>query len=60
MLHYRILISVSLIVLFSDITYGQTCCSGGVPISGNLGLPPGNIGTWQFSLAYDINVLKTL
>lgn len=39
---------------------GQTCCSGGVPISGNLGLPPGSLGTWQFSLNYDINVLNTL
>ena len=38
----------------------QTCCSGGVPISGNLGLPPGSGGTWQFSLGNDINVLKTL
>ncbi len=39
---------------------GQTCCSGGVPISGNLGLPPNDIGIWQMSLGYDINVLKTL
>lgn len=57
---YKILISVSFIALFSNVTYSQTCCSGGVPISGNLGLPQGNIGTWQFSLGYDINVLKTL
>ena len=47
-------------MLFSEVTYGQTCCSGGVPISGNLGLPPGSDGTWQFSLGYDVNVLKTL
>jgi len=40
--------------------YSQTCCSGGVPISSNLGFAPGSIGTWQFSLSYDINVLKTL
>lgn len=38
----------------------QTCCSGGVPISGNLGLPTASSGTWQFSLNYDANVLKTL
>lgn len=38
----------------------QTCCSGGVPISGNLGLPPGSMGTWQFSINYDLNVLRTL
>ena len=47
-------------MLFSEVTYGQTCCSGGVPISGNLGLPPGSGGTWQLSLGYDVNVLKTL
>jgi len=38
----------------------QTCCSGGVPLSGNLGLPPESAGTWQFSLNYDRNVLRTL
>jgi hypothetical protein len=39
---------------------GQTCCSGGVPLSSNLGMPPGEKGTWQFNLSYDQNVLKTL
>jgi len=39
---------------------GQTCCSGGVPLSGNLGLPIAESHTWQFSASYDINVLKTL
>jgi len=38
----------------------QTCCSGGVPLSGNLGLPAADQKTWQFSLSYDLNVLKTL
>ncbi|MEL6534287.1 MAG: hypothetical protein AAFQ98_02685 [Bacteroidota bacterium] len=38
----------------------QTCCSGGVPISGNLGLPVGNPGTLQLSLTYDFNNLETL
>ncbi len=59
MINFRIFISISLILFFSNITYSQTCCSGGVPISGNLGLPPGTTGTWQFSLGYDFNVLKT-
>lgn len=35
------------------------CCSGGVPLSGNLGLPPSNQGALQFSLSYDLNVLRT-
>lgn len=51
------LLSLMLVATYS---YSQTCCSGGVPISGNLGLPPGSSGTWQMSLNYDFNVLKTL
>jgi len=39
---------------------GQTCCSGGVPLSGNLGLPIAESKIWQFSASYDLNVLKTL
>ena len=38
----------------------QTCCSGGVPISSNLGLPPSEKQTFQVSLTYDLNVLRTL
>ncbi len=60
MFAYKILLSTVIFVLSSVVTYGQTCCSGGVPISGNLGLPPGSSGTWQLSLSYDVNVLKTL
>ncbi len=40
--------------------FGQTCCSGGVPLSGNLGLPASDTDTWQVSLNYDLNVLRTL
>lgn len=38
----------------------QTCCSGGVPLSSNLGLPAGIKNTLQVNLSYDLNVLKTL
>lgn len=38
----------------------QTCCSGGVPMASNIGLPASDVGTWQVSLSYDLNVLKTL
>lgn len=38
----------------------QTCCSGGVPLPNNLGLPASDAGTFQFALTYDLNVLKTL
>ncbi|MEL6925280.1 MAG: hypothetical protein AAFO94_14635, partial [Bacteroidota bacterium] len=40
--------------------FAQTCCSGGVPVSSNLGLPASDAGALQFSLSYDLNVLKTL
>ena len=36
------------------------CCSGGVPMSGNIGLPSSDKGTWQFTANYDLNVLETL
>lgn len=41
-------------------SFGQTCCSGGVPLSSNLGLPSGEAKTLQFALTYDLNVLETL
>jgi len=40
--------------------FGQTCCSGGVPLSSNLGLPVGEKGVLQLALTYDLNVLETL
>lgn len=39
---------------------GQSCCSGGVPISANLGLPPEAGRTVQLNFSYDLNVLETL
>lgn len=38
----------------------QTCCSGGVPLSGNLGMPLSESKSWQFNLSYDLNLLRTL
>jgi len=51
-----------LIVLFLSTTalQGQTCCSGGVPLSNNLGLPNEGQGSWQIGLTYDYNNLNTL
>tara|TARA_Y100001972_G_scaffold124695_1_gene174425 strand:+ start:6141 stop:7091 length:951 start_codon:yes stop_codon:yes gene_type:complete len=40
--------------------YGQTCCSGGVPMSGNIGLPIADSKAIQLSTSYDLNLLKTL
>ena len=51
---------ILLLLLFNNYSYSQTCCSGGVPLSANIGLPAGEKGSWQFSLSYDYNQLKTL
>ena len=39
---------------------GQTCCSGGVPISNSLGLPFSDGKALQINLSYDYNKLNTL
>ncbi|MEM9023626.1 MAG: hypothetical protein AAGB22_07780, partial [Bacteroidota bacterium] len=38
----------------------QTCCSGGVPIAGSLGLSSAAHRSWQFMLTYDFNFLHDL
>ena len=38
----------------------QTCCSGGVPLSGNIGFAGAGIGTLQMELSYDLNYLSLL
>ena len=38
----------------------QTCCSGGIPLSNNLGLSQQEKGTIQIGLNYDYNHLNTL
>ena len=54
-------IFVGFIFLFFNVNgFAQTCCSGGVPVSGNLGLPTSSARTLQFSLSYDFNNLNTL
>ena len=49
-----------LLILLTPKLIAQTCCSGGVPMASNIGLPSSEKGTWQFSLSYDLNVLETL
>ncbi len=39
---------------------GQTCCSGGVPISSNLGFQSSESGSLQLATAYEHNFLNTL
>ncbi len=47
-------------LLLAGSIYSQTCCSGGIPISNNIGIE--NIGknSFQISLSYDFNNLNTL
>ncbi|MEP3209214.1 MAG: hypothetical protein ABJN95_08490 [Maribacter sp.] len=40
--------------------FSQTCCSGGVPLSNNLGLPNEGKGSLTLGLNYDYNNLNTL
>ncbi|MFS4494385.1 hypothetical protein [Maribacter sp. 2308TA10-17] len=40
--------------------FAQTCCSGGVPLSNNLGLPNEGKGAFTLGLNYDYNNLNTL
>jgi len=40
--------------------YSQTCCSGGVPLSGNIGFEGAARGTLQMEFSYDLNFLSTL
>ena len=40
--------------------WSQTCCSGGVPLANNLGLPNEGNGVLTVSLNYDYNNLNTL
>jgi len=47
------------ILIFQDKLWAQ-CCSGGVPMASNLGLPSADRNVWQVSLNYDFNVLRTL
>lgn len=47
-------------ILYSSQVHSQTCCSGGVPLSGNIGFTGAETGTLQAELSYDLNYLQTL
>jgi hypothetical protein len=40
--------------------FSQTCCSGGIPLSGNIGFAGADRGSFQMELSYDLNYLATL
>ncbi|WP_190809882.1 transporter [Flagellimonas sp. S3867] len=47
-------------LFLGQLGFSQTCCSGGVPLSNNLGLPNDGKGTLLLGLSYDYNNLNTL
>lgn len=47
-------------LFFSYYSYAQTCCSGGIPLSNNIGLPTLSKGSLQVGINYDYNHLNTL
>lgn len=58
MLRLCIIFLILILSVNLDLT-GQTCCSGGVPTSSNLGLPASSKKTLQFRFNYDLNTLNT-
>jgi len=50
----------SALFLFFTISKGQTCCSGGIPLSNNIGLANVEKGIFQIGINYDYNNLNTL
>lgn len=53
----------SLVIIFflcSAGGFSQTCCSGGVPLSNNIGVPNEGKGVFVVGLSYDYNNLNTL
>ena len=57
---YKRMTFIALSFLFGQQVYSQTCCSGGVPLSNNLGLPNEGKGVLSLGLNYDYNNLNTL
>ncbi|MCW5515167.1 hypothetical protein [Muriicola sp. Z0-33] len=51
---------ITLFIFFGQQAFSQTCCSGGVPLSNNLGLPNEGSGILSIGLNYDYNNLNTL
>lgn len=58
-MHFRKLLIISFLFGF-QVIISQTCCSGGIPLSNNLGLPNEGAGNLQLGLNYDFNNLNTL
>jgi hypothetical protein len=53
-------IAISMIYGSENSLNAQTCCSGGVPLSGNMGFAGAGKGTLQIEISYDLNYLSRL
>ncbi len=49
-----------IIIFHHNFSYSQTCCSGGIPVSNNIGMSILEKGMFQVGLSYDYNNLNTL
>ncbi len=58
-MNFRRLFFIINVLVFTQIN-AQTCCSGGIPLSNNIGLSQEEKGTIQIGLNYDYNNLNTL
>ena len=56
----RYLFFVLLFVLSLNPSYSQTCCSGGIPISSNIGFTNEDAGIFHLAIASDFNNLNSL
>lgn len=59
-MNYKLFLMLVLSFLHFNSIKAQTCCSGGIPLSNNLGLPILEKGTLQIGINYDYNNLNTL
>jgi hypothetical protein len=55
-----LLVTAGILFIGSSWGFSQTCCSGGVPLSGNIGFEGADRGSIQMELSYDLNYLATL
>jgi len=53
-------ITIILLLFIISKTEAQTCCSGGTPLTGNLGIQGLEAKSWYFQLGYDYNFLDDL
>lgn len=56
----KLLFQLVIALCFLQNFFAQTCCSGGVPLSNNIGLPILEKGKIQLGVFYDYNHLNTL